>query len=109
MTPVIIDRIEEDVAVVELRADLFVDMPLALLPAGVREGDRLVLDCRLLTLSDAPAWGFSPASAPAPFGSTTDDDDAHGAVVVVTGRPEPTEASASPKDDHAHRHPQHLP
>ena len=109
MTPVVIDRIEEEVAVLELRADLFVDMPLTLLPAGVHEGDRLVLDWRLLTPSDAPAWEASPAGTSTPFGSTTDDDGAHGAVVVVTGRPELTEASASPKDDHAHRHPQHLP
>ncbi len=109
MTPVIIDRIEEDVAVVELRADLLVDLPLALLPVGIQEGDRLALDWRLLTPSDAPAWETRPARPSTPFGSTTDEDGAHGAVVVVAGRPEPTEASASPKDDHADRHPQHLP
>jgi hypothetical protein len=109
MTPVTIDRIEDEVAVIELREDVLVDVPLVLLPAGVHEGDRLLVDWQLVSSSGAPAWGSIPPSAPTPFGSNLDDDGTHVAVMVVTGRPETTEASASNQDDHAQRHASQLP
>lgn len=37
-----VDRLEDGFAVVELHEDAFIDVPLALLPPAVREGDRLV-------------------------------------------------------------------
>ena len=43
-TKVIIDRIEEGFAVIELDADNYIDVPLKYLPAGVKEGQALVLD-----------------------------------------------------------------
>lgn len=39
----IVDRIEDDVAVVEWCPAFVVDVPLIALPAGVSEGDRVVL------------------------------------------------------------------
>ena len=40
---VIIDRIEEDIAVIELDADNFIDVPVKYLPKDIDEGDSLVL------------------------------------------------------------------
>lgn len=40
---VVVDRLEGTLAVVELRIGVLVDVPLAVLPPGTREGDRLLL------------------------------------------------------------------
>jgi hypothetical protein len=40
----IIDRIEEDIAVVEISAGNMLDIPLSALPEGVSEGDVITLD-----------------------------------------------------------------
>jgi hypothetical protein len=42
-TKVIIDRIEGKIAVIELDADNYIDVPLKYLPAGVKEGQVLKL------------------------------------------------------------------
>jgi hypothetical protein len=42
-TKVIIDRIEEGFAVIELDEENYIDVPLKYLPAGVKEGQALVL------------------------------------------------------------------
>lgn len=51
----VIDRIEGDVAVVEIDGGTL-DVPLAGLPAGVAEGCRLVLD--------GEKWALAPAESP---------------------------------------------
>lgn len=38
-----IDRIEEGFAVIELDDCNYIDLPLKYLPAGVKEGDKLIL------------------------------------------------------------------
>ena len=43
-TKVTIDRIEEGFAIIELDSENFIDIPLKYLPAGVKEGDKLILD-----------------------------------------------------------------
>lgn len=43
-TKVIIDRIEEGFAVIELDEDNTIDVPLKYLPPGVKEGQALILD-----------------------------------------------------------------
>ena len=43
-TKVTIDRIEEDIAVIELDLDNYIDIPIKYLPVGVKEGDKLILD-----------------------------------------------------------------
>ena len=43
-TKVIIDRIEEGIAVIELDSENYIDIPIKYLPAGVKEGDKLILD-----------------------------------------------------------------
>ena len=43
-TKVTIDRIEEDIAVIELDSDNYIDIPIKYLPPGVKEGDKLILD-----------------------------------------------------------------
>lgn len=43
-TKVIIDRIEEGFAVIELDEENYIDVPLKYLPAGVKEGQTLILD-----------------------------------------------------------------
>ena len=43
-TKVTIDRIEEDIAVIELDLDNYIDIPIKYLPPGVKEGDKLILD-----------------------------------------------------------------
>ena len=40
---VIIDRIEGKIAVLELDADNYIDVPIKYLPAGVKEGQALIL------------------------------------------------------------------
>lgn len=42
-TTVIIDRIEEGFAVIELDSENYIDIPLKYLPPGVKEGDKLIL------------------------------------------------------------------
>ena len=42
-TKVIIDRIEEGFAVIELDEGNYIDVPLKYLPAGVKEGQALIL------------------------------------------------------------------
>ncbi|EKD26497.1 MAG: hypothetical protein ACD_79C01155G0002 [uncultured bacterium] len=42
-TKVVIDRIEEDFAVIELDMDNYINVPLKYLPAGVKEGQVLIL------------------------------------------------------------------
>lgn len=49
-----IDRIEADQAVVEFNGTTF-DLPVALLPAGVREGQRIALNTSLATDADTRA------------------------------------------------------
>ena len=44
--PVIVDRIEGELAVVEWPDRAFTEIPLAALPPGVQEGDRLVIAAR---------------------------------------------------------------
>ena len=41
---VTIDRIEEGFAVIELDKDNFITIPLKYLPAGVKEGEKLILN-----------------------------------------------------------------
>ena len=42
-TKVIIDRIEEGFAVIELDEENYIDVPLKYLPPGVKEGQALIL------------------------------------------------------------------
>lgn len=49
----VVDRVEGDLAVVEWRVDAFADLPLALLPPEVGEGDRLTVT---LTATDHGPW-----------------------------------------------------
>ena len=51
---IVVDRIEGDVAVLEI-AGRAVDVPLAELPAGVKEGDRLTFHLAPADLSEADA------------------------------------------------------
>jgi hypothetical protein len=57
--PATVDRIEGDVAVLELDPDTFLDLPARRLPPGTREGDRL----RLRIRRGAPA-GTAPRTSP---------------------------------------------
>ena len=41
-TKVIIDRIEEGFAIIELDSENFIDIPLKYLPVGVKEGQTLI-------------------------------------------------------------------
>jgi hypothetical protein len=82
---VVIDRVEEDLAVVELAAEVYADVPLRLLPPGVSEGDRLLL-----------RWQPEPTSGAHPAGVR-----AHGVREALAGRPEQPEARASKESDHA--------
>ena len=55
---VTIDRLEGDMAVVELPDRHMVDLPHDVLPAGAREGDRILLRATALTPSEPrdPSW-----------------------------------------------------
>jgi hypothetical protein len=44
--PATVDRIEGDIAVIELDTETFLDLPARRLPPGTREGDRLRLRIR---------------------------------------------------------------
>lgn len=72
-TPAVVDRIEGQRAVVELQPlsapdPAFVDLPLALLPPGTREGDRLTL--RIERSPPRAAARTTPASGPQPSGDS---------------------------------------
>jgi hypothetical protein len=88
MTPivVVVDRIEEDVAVVEFADRAFADVPLAVLPPGVAEGERLILRWQPF-----PTFGPRPGEVPP-----------RGAGAVAAGRPGTTGAPAPIESDHAH-------
>ncbi len=87
MTPVvvIVDRVEEDVAVVEIAPRALVDVPLALLPPGTAEGARLLLH-----------WQPFPTSGPRPGEGLP-----RGAGALAEGRSETTGAHSPIASDHA--------
>jgi hypothetical protein len=82
---VVVDRVEEEIAVVELAAEVYADVPLRLLPPGTGEGDRLLL-----------RWQPAP-----PSGVPSTGARAHGAREALAERPESPEAQASKESDHA--------
>jgi Protein of unknown function (DUF3006) len=85
---VIIDRIVEDLVVVEWSPDCLMDVPRAWLPADVREGDRLFLRFRRAPpVSPIPLGGDRPPTArrtalrvasPSHRSNRSEDDNAHG-------------------------------
>lgn len=85
---VVIDRVEDDLAVVELGLGDFVDVPLLLLPPGSAEGDWL----RLRRRGDRLAVRVCPRS-PSPF--------PRGRLAARTTRPLATQ----PQDNTHERHP----
>jgi hypothetical protein len=81
-TIAVVDRIEGSLAVLENADEALVDVPLALFPNGLREGDRVLL-----------------AACPSPSRVSPDARAPHGAVAhapVGTERP----GAAAPTGDH---------
>ena len=87
MTPLVatVDRVEEDVAVVEIAPHALIDVPLALLPPGIAEGARLEVH-----------WQPFPT-----FGPRPGEVLPHGAGALAAGRPETTGAHAPIESDDA--------